>query len=71
MASISRMEFSRASTTNSQPSDRANSTPAGLVTVSWVEPWMGKSGEILRIRRQMPTSCTIAASTPAAMTERK
>ena len=68
---MSRMEFSRASTTSSHPSERANSTPAGLVTVSCVDPWIGKSGEILRISRQIPTSWTMAASTPAEMTERR
>ena len=35
--------------------------------VIWVETWIGKSGEYWRINRQMPTSCTIAASTPAAI----
>ncbi len=43
------MEHSRASTTRLQPSSRANSTPAALVTVICVEAWIGKSGESLRI----------------------
>jgi hypothetical protein len=69
--SISAMEFSRARTTSWAPRSRANSTPAALVTVSWVEVWIGKSGESARMRRQMPTSWTMAASTPAAMMVRR
>ena len=42
---ISLTEHSRASTTNWQPSSRANSTPAALVIVICVEPWIGKSGD--------------------------
>ena len=40
-----RSEFSRARATSSQPSSRANSTPAALVIVICVEAWIGKSGE--------------------------
>ena len=45
--------------------------PLALVTVIWVLAWIGKSGDRRRISRQMPTSCTIAASTPAAMIPRR
>jgi hypothetical protein len=65
------MEHSRASTTRLQPSSRANSIPAALVMVICVEAWIGKSGESRRISRQMPTSCTITASTPAAIIVRR
>jgi hypothetical protein len=71
MAAISLREFSRASTTSCAPRSRANCTPAALVTVICVEVWMGKSGESARMSRQMPMSCTMAASTPLAMMVRR
>ena len=53
------------------PSSAAKATPAALVMVICVEQWIGKSGDSARISRQMPTSCTMAASTPAAMMLRR
>ena len=69
--SISFNEHSRAKTTSSHPSSRAKSTPAMLLTVICVEAWMGKSGDNRRINRQIPTSCTMAASTPAEIMVRR
>ena len=66
MPRISGSDTSRPSTASEAPSSRANATPAPLVTVICVEAWIGKSGETRRISRQMPASCTMAASTPAA-----
>jgi hypothetical protein len=68
---ISAREFSRASTTSWAAEVAGEFTPAALVTVIWVEAWMGKSGESCRMSRQMPISCTMAASTPAAMIVRR
>ena len=68
---MSEMEFSRARTTRFAPSRlRAKRTPSALVIVICVEQWIGKSGERARIIRQTPTSCTIAASTPASIIAR-
>ena len=47
--------------------DKLTINAAGLVTVICVLAWIGKSGDRRRMSRQMPISCTIAESTPAAM----
>ena len=65
MASISLSEHSRASTTRLQPSSRANSTPGGAGDGHLRRDVDRESrARCCRISRQMPTSCTTAASTP-------
>ena len=51
-------------------SPAAKSAPSADVMDICVEPWMGRLGATARSRATAPTSCTMAASTPARASSR-
>ena len=64
MYSMASRLSSRESTTRSMPRSAQRSTPSREWTVSWVEPWTGRSGATWRSIRRMPRSWMRTASTP-------
>ena len=66
MASISRRESSRASTTRAKPASSAIFAPAALWIAICVEACNTSEGHLARARRATAQSCTMIASAPAA-----